>query len=90
MDEECNTDYLSCAECGVEGDDVTVIVVTDDYPEETECTIEDIDTDTILMESGLLYYNSSNYTSTKCFQPGRYKFTIYDFEEDGISYGEGK
>ena len=84
MDEECNVDCKSCAECGVDGDNITVAVVTDDYPDESEYAIEGMDTNTILIHDGLLYYNNANYTSTMCFKTDRYEFTIYGFEEDGI------
>ena len=68
VDEEYNANCKSYAECSVDGKNIAIAVVANDYLEETEYTIKDMDTNTILIYNNLSYHNNTNHTSTICFK----------------------
>jgi len=71
------------------GQKVTLVLLTDDYAEETSWKIRD-ESDNVLLESEALL-NNTLYTEEICLALGCYTFTIYDSYGDGIccSYGQG-
>ena len=91
---KCSVTYEQCSTC-TSGDlfwkNVKVIVKTDDYPEETEYIIEDVDTGETVMASSPFENERKTFSKRKCFKPGHYKFTIFDYGGDGIccDYGNG-
>lgn len=63
---------------------------TDDYPCETSWVLEKLQTsgEYIVLDehTGHFYDAHSIGADSKCLQPGKYKFTIYDVYGDGLSY----
>ena len=81
----------SCAPCPCTGQNVTLTIVLDNYPEETSWTIT---------AGGATYASGGTYGSqpdgstvveVTCLNDGCYDFTIYDSYGDGIccAYGQG-
>jgi len=73
---------------------IQVDVLTDKYPEETSWTLTNTCTgDEVWIKERNEYTDKyTQYTETKCFEPGKYTFEIRDSWGDGIccDYEEGK
>jgi len=89
VDSKCNF-KLNCASCGLPGK-ITVDIVTDRAPDETSWEITDFYTYKQYMKSSSYDTPNHFYSSSKCFGPGSYVFSIYDSSDDGICclYGQG-
>ncbi|MEL6340540.1 MAG: endonuclease [Myxococcota bacterium] len=68
---------------------VSVIILTDDYGQETSWRLLDPDSQTIAVGSG--YASNTSYVEELCLGGGEYLFVIEDTYGDGIccAYGEG-
>lgn len=81
----------SCAPCPCTGQNVTLTIVLDNYPEETSWTIT---SGSLAYASGGTYGSQpdgSTVVETICLNDGCYDFNIYDAYGDGIccAYGQG-
>ena len=91
--------YLDCPEfendggdCAGDAMDVTINILTDNYPDETSWDIVDSDGNYVDgIAGGSLVDSATMYSWTLTLDPGTYTFTIYDGAWDGICcfYGEG-
>ena len=81
---------LSIEECSSEEFLLKVILMTDNYPEETSFQISDEDGNTILEQNGP-FTDHTRHVFNECFVPGCYTFEINDSWGDGIccSYNQG-
>ncbi|MDC0303773.1 PKD domain-containing protein [Flavobacteriales bacterium] len=74
----------------VDGEEITVTILTDDYGNETTWEVEDSQGNVVV--SGTGYDDNTQYTIPNCLADGCYTFTIYDYYGDGIccgQYGDG-
>jgi len=71
--------------------DITVKILTDNYPSETAWRLDNLCTGQSRSVSVWEIYQLSNthYTNTYCVNPGRWRFTITDSYGDGICCGYG-
>ena len=70
--------------------ELTVTLLTDNYPEETTWSLTD-DAGSVLLQGGPYNQDATTYTESICADPGCYTFTINDSFGDGICcfYGPG-
>ncbi len=74
----------------IQGDEILVEVLTDDFPTETSFAIFDENGEQLYFVFGMI--KASLNTFDYCLGPGCYKFVIYDEYEDGIccgTFGDG-
>ena len=71
----------------VDGEEMTVSILTDDYGDETTWEIEDAQGSVVATGNG--YGDNTQYTIPNCLADGCYTFTIYDSYGDGICCGFG-
>lgn len=84
-----NNDDLSVSFTTVDGSEMTVSILTDDYGDETSWEIKDSQNNVVASGSG--YGDATQYTIPTCLADGCYTFTIYDSYGDGIccQWGDG-
>ena len=82
-------DDLSVSFTIVDGEEMTVSLLTDDYGDETSWEIEDSQGNVVASGDG--YDDATQYTIPNCLADGCYTFTIYDEYGDGIccEWGNG-
>lgn len=82
-------DAVSVSFTIVNGEEMSVVIMTDNYGEETTWEIEDASNNVVASGSG--YDNNTQYTIPACLADGCYTFTIYDEYGDGIccEFGNG-
>ena len=90
------TEGTLCADlyppCGGPEDSMTIVIFTDDYPEETTWELIDHGTGSVVASGGPLAYSQNLYTwNVFVDYNGCYDFKIYDAYGDGIccDYGSG-
>ncbi|MCB0704084.1 MAG: zinc-dependent metalloprotease [Saprospiraceae bacterium] len=81
----------SCAPCPCTGENVTLTIVLDNYPEETTWDIKAGGTTYASGGAYGAYPDGSTVVEVSCLNYGCYDFTIYDSYGDGIccAYGSG-
>jgi lysyl endopeptidase len=79
-------DDLIVSFTSVDGEEMTVSLLTDDYGDETTWEIEDAQNNVVASGDG--YDDATQYDLANCLPDGCYTFTIYDSEGDGICCGE--
>lgn len=72
----------------ITNNEITVNLLTDDYPAETSFQITEQSTGTILYTGDNFTEESQQYVENYCLGGGCYTFTIFDSEEDGICCGD--
>ena len=84
-----NNDYTTSFET-TSGGDVTMTVVTDNYPGETTWTVTDAGGETV-WSGGPYATSGTSYSETTCLPYGCYTLTVNDSYGDGIccAYGQG-
>ena len=103
---DCENEVLGCTDPGANNynpsatiddgsctypcSDVTVTVLTDNYPGETTWTVTD-ESGATVMSGGPYSASGTTYTSTACLEVGCYNLNFFDSFGDGIccSYGIG-
>ena len=89
----CNYDpaaVIDDGSCIVGGEDLTVTILTDNYPGETTWTVTDA-AGTVVASGGPYDATATEYVQQVCVDAGCYTFTINDSFGDGIccAYGTG-
>lgn len=89
----CNYDpaaTLDDGSCILGGEDLTVIILTDNYPGETTWTVTDA-AGAVVASGGPYAATGTEYVEQICVDGGCYTFTIFDSWGDGIccAYGVG-
>ncbi len=87
-----NNDDISAAFTIVDGDEIEVNILTDDYGSETTWEITDASNNVVASGGGYADGGSTLYNELACLADGCYTFTIYDEYGDGIccgQYGDG-
>ena len=89
----CNYDpaaVIDDGSCILGGEDLTVIILTDNYPGETTWTVTDT-AGTVVASGGPYATAATEYIEQVCIDAGCYTFTINDSWGDGIccAYGTG-
>lgn len=87
-DLNANNDDLSATFTIVDGDEISVDILTDNYGGETSWEITDGSNNVVA--SGTGYDNNTQYNIPACLADGCYTFTIYDSYGDGICCGFGQ
>jgi PKD repeat protein len=85
-----SNDDLAVSFTIVDGEEITVSILTDDYGDETTWEVEDSQGNVVASGGG--YDDNTQYTIPNCLADGCYTFTIYDSYGDGIccgQYGDG-
>lgn len=84
-----NNDNIYVSFTIVDGDEMTVSILTDDYGDETSWEIRNAQNQVVASGSG--YGDATQYDIPACLADGCYTFTIYDEYGDGIccEYGNG-
>jgi len=82
-----NNDDLSVSFTIVDGDEISVDILTDDYGDETTWEVTDGSNNVVASGSG--YSDNTQYNIPACLADGCYTFTIYDSYGDGICCGFG-
>ena len=77
-DESTANDYEWCT------GDFYVAIVTDQWPWETSWELINVDDGELVLSGGPYYNPSAIYTQRSCLPDGKYEFTIYDSESDGM------
>ena len=78
----CIYEKLECSECG--GNNVEVLIKTDDWAYHTTWELRSINTDSILYSGGAYDKAGYVYIENYCAPQGNYKFVIYDSYGDGL------
>jgi len=91
--EACNYDADATEDdgsCSGNGTNVTMTILTDDYPNETTWNIQDA-TGTVMLSGGPYSSTSTTYTSSVCLIEGCYSLIVLDSAGDGLccAYGTG-
>ena len=81
-----NNDELSVSFTIVDGAEMTVNILTDNYGDETSWEITDDQNNVVATGQG--YDDATQYTIPNCLADGCYTFTIYDSAGDGICCGQ--
>ena len=89
----CNYDataILDDGSCILGGEDLTLTLLTDNYPGETTWTVSDLNGN-IVAQGGPYAATGTEYVEQICIDPGCYTVTINDSFGDGMccAYGEG-
>ena len=87
----CNYDAsatLDDGSCILNGVDVVVTILTDNYPAETTWTVSD-DAGATVMSGGPYSTNATTYSESACLGEGCYTLTVNDSFGDGICCGYG-
>ena len=87
----CNYDAsatLDDGSCILNGVDVVVTILTDNYPAETTWTVSD-DGGATVMSGGPYSTNATTYSESACLGEGCYTLTVNDSFGDGICCGYG-
>ena len=90
--EACNYDpaaVIDDGSCVLGGEDLTVTILTDEYPGETTWTVTDIN-GTVVASGGPYATTATEYVEQVCVGAGCYTFTINDSFGDGICCGYGQ
>ena len=90
--EACNYDpaaVIDDGSCVLDGEDLTVTILTDEYPGETTWTVTDIN-GTVVASGGPYATTATEYVEQVCVGAGCYTFTINDSFGDGICCGYGQ
>ena len=90
--EACNYDpaaVIDDGSCVLGGEDLTVTILTDEYPGETTWTVTDIN-GTLVASGGPYATTATEYVEQVCVGAGCYTFTINDSFGDGICCGYGQ
>ncbi len=86
-DMNASNDDLDAGFTIVDGDEIEVSILTDDYGDET--TWEITDASNAVVASGGGYGDNTQYMDPACLADGCYTFTIFDSYNDGICCGFG-
>lgn len=92
--EACNYNpdaLLDDGSCILGGEDLTLTILTDNYPGETTWEVTNLD-GAVVAAGGPYAASATEYVEQVCIDPGCYVVTIYDSWGDGIccSYGSGQ
>ncbi len=90
-DQNSNNDDISAAFTIVDGDEIEVNILTDNYGSETTWEITDASSNVVASGGGYADGGSTLYNELACLADGCYTFTIYDAYGDGIccQFGNG-
>jgi lysyl endopeptidase len=85
-----DNDVVSVSFTTVDGDEVTVVIRTDNYPDETSWDIRDA-SNNVVASGGAPGAANTLFNIPSCLADGCYTFTIYDEYGDGIccQFGQG-
>ena len=91
--EACNYDVAATVDdgsCIGNGTNVTMTILTDNYPGETTWNLQDA-TGTVVLSGGPYSSTGTIYTSSVCLSDGCYSLTVLDSANDGLccAYGVG-
>ena len=84
----CNYDasaQVDDGSCVLNGVNITMSLLTDNYPGETTWNITD-DAGNVVMEGGPYSGNQTNYSASSCVATGCYTLTVNDSYGDGMQY----
>ena len=84
----CNYDasaQVDDGSCVLNGVNITMSLLTDNYPGETTWNITD-DAGNVVMEGGPYSGNQTNYSASACVATGCYTLTVNDSYGDGMQY----
>ena len=89
----CNYDPAATQDdgsCILGGEGLTVVLLTDNYPQETSWSLSD-DNGTVVATGGPYETSAVEEVTLLCLEPGCYSFTVNDSYGDGIccAYGNG-
>lgn len=91
--EACNYDDTAVVDdgsCILGGEDLTLTLLTDEYPDETTWTVTDANGN-VIAEGGPYEAQNTEYVEQLCLDPGCYTVTISDEFGDGMccAFGQG-
>lgn len=84
----CNYDPAALVDdgsCVLNGVNITMALLTDNYPGETTWNVTD-DAGNVIMEGGPYAGNQTNYSASACVATGCYTLTVNDSYGDGMQY----